>query len=68
MILFEDQRLENLIFALICGTPTPRKLKSYDLWDYEPGVRFFASLFLDRAEFKIKRDKRKIQFANLYLK
>lgn len=61
-ILCEDKRLENFIFALIVGTPTPRDLDNYDIWDYKKGVEFFVSVFIrnipsyyipgrDRAKF-----------------
>lgn len=45
-MFFEDERLENLIFALITGSVKCWG-NDFDIWDHEPGVMFFANYILN---------------------
>jgi hypothetical protein len=50
--------LQNLIFALItghCWGPCVPSIKPKDIWDFEPGIRFFGDYFIqaEEAEFSI---------------
>jgi hypothetical protein len=47
-----DPKIFNFIFALITGSTTlgsGHKVKM-DVWDYEPGVRFFGHILFGKAE------------------
>lgn len=45
-MICEDERIENLIFALITGSASVRS--DMDIWDYEHGVKFFVGHFMRR--------------------
>ena len=41
-----DLKLVNFSMAIITGTPTPQKMDLSNVWDYEPGVRFFYDIVI----------------------
>lgn len=46
-----ETRTLNLIYALITGCSIKGQLKP-DIWDYEPGVRYFVSIFVEHFDYE----------------
>jgi len=47
-MIFETKTAKLITFsmAIITGTPTPRDIKLKNVWDYEPGVKFFYDIVI----------------------
>lgn len=49
-------KLLNFSMAIITGTSTPEKARTFDIWDYEPGVLFFRDIVVLTAPETIKKE------------